>query len=166
MVTQDFRSQLVALEPSLLRFARSLTTNADDARDLLQETSLRALTFQDSYRDNTNLKAWAFTIMRNTFINSYRRLSRRSTTFDDTDDQRLLNSRESAETADANLGYTEVAGAIDALAPSFRLPLLMHSAGFKYREIADELDLCIGTVKSRIFFSRRRLASQLQGYAL
>ena len=59
MVTQDFRSQLVALEPSLLRFARSLTTNADDARDLLQETYLRALTFQDSYRDNTNLKAWA-----------------------------------------------------------------------------------------------------------
>ena len=164
MNTTEFRTELVALESSLLRFAHSLTASNEDALDLLQETYLRALMFQDSFRENTNLKAWTFTIMRNTFINNYRRLSRKNTTFDDSDDQRVLNNRIGESTADGDLAYQEVLGAIDSLSDDFRLPLQMHNHGYKYREIADELNLCIGTVKSRIFFSRQKLMAQLPGH--
>lgn len=165
MNTKTFRKELVALEPNLLRFAKSLTSNNEDAMDLLQETYLRALTFQSSYKENTNLKAWTFTIMRNTFINNYRRLSRRKTTFDNTDDQRIINSRPTEQAADSRVGHNELLTAVESLSDEFRIPFQMLTSGYKYREIADELDLCIGTVKSRIFFSRQKLMAQLPGYA-
>lgn len=165
MPQQEFQQELVALEPALLRFAKSMTSKLDDAQDLLQETYLRALTFQDSYQPNTNLKAWTFTIMRNTFINNYRRLARKTTTLDDSEDQWLLNGQEGPEKTDARLANDELNRAIDSLADEFRIPFQMHTHGYKYREIAKELDLCIGTVKSRIFFSRQKLQSALMGYA-
>ncbi|PID89900.1 MAG: RNA polymerase subunit sigma [Bacteroidetes bacterium] len=164
MQNADFRTALVELEPSLTRYARSLTPNAEDALDLLQETYLRALTFQDSFQENTNLKAWAFTIMRNTFINNYRRLSRKNTKFDETADQRLLNTQTDEIGADAKVATGEIFRAIASLSDEFRIPFEMHTSGYKYREIADELDLCIGTVKSRIYFSRQKLMQQLPGY--
>lgn len=165
MATNQFSRDLVSMEPALFRFAYSLTMNQEDAQDLIQETYLKALSFQHSFRENTNLKAWVFTIMRNTFINGYRRLSRRNTTFDDTEGQRLLNSEPESLTADGSLLKGEIDSAIQELSDEFRIPFEMHTHGYKYREIAEELDLRIGTVKSRIFFSRRKLMQQLPGYA-
>ncbi len=164
METVNFREALIELEDSLTRYARSLTSNSEDAMDLLQETYLRALTFQDSFQANTNLKAWAFTIMRNTFINNHRRLSRKNTKFDETDDQRVLNSRSADLMADTRVDTNEIISAIGNLSEEFRIPFEMHTSGYKYREIADELDLCLGTVKSRIYFSRQKLMQQLPGY--
>ena len=93
MTAIQFHSQLVELESNLERFAYSLTMNKEDAKDLLQETYLKALMYQDKFEDNTNLKAWTFTIMKNTFINNYRKTVKQNTTFDSSDNQYLMNSR-------------------------------------------------------------------------
>lgn len=165
MNTTEFRTQLLEQEAHLLRYARSLTTNTEDANDLLQETFLRALLFQSSYQAGTNLRAWVFTIMRHTFINHYRRNTRKNTAFDSTDNQVLLNNRPSDYQTDELANYDEMSEAVEQLSDDFRIPFKMHTQGYKYREIADKLDLCIGTVKSRIFFSRQKLQQQLPGYA-
>ncbi len=86
MSTMEFNSQLASLQDNLTYFAQSLTQNADDARDLVQETYLKALTYRDKFEANTNLKAWTYTIMKNTFINNYRRNVKMSTKFDNTND--------------------------------------------------------------------------------
>ena len=165
MNATEFRTQLLDQEAHLLRYARSLTTNTEDANDLLQETFLRALLFQSSYQAGTNLRAWVFTIMRHTFINHYRRNTRKNTAFDSTDNQVLLNNRPSDYQTDELANYDEMSEAVEQLSDDFRIPFKMHTQGYKYREIADKLDLCIGTVKSRIFFSRQKLQQQLPGYA-
>ena len=165
MNTTEFRTQLLEQEAHLLRYARSLTTNTEDANDLLQETFLRALLFQSSYQAGTNLRAWVFTIMRHTFINHYRRNTRKNTAFDSTDNQVLLNNRPSDYQTDELANYDEMSEAVEQLSDDFRIPFKMHTQGYKYREIADKLDLCIRTVKSRIFFSRQKLQQQLPGYA-
>jgi RNA polymerase sigma-70 factor (ECF subfamily) len=93
MTALEFNYQLTSLSESLERFAFSLTTNREDARDLLQETFVKAISYRDKYADDTNLKAWTFTIMKNTFINNYRRTVKSNTTFDHTDDLYYLNLR-------------------------------------------------------------------------
>lgn len=165
MTTTEFRTQLLEQEEHLLRYARSLAANAEDANDLLQETFLRAPLFQNSFQEGSNLRAWVFTIMRHTFINHYRRNVRKSMAFDDTDNQIILNSREADERTDELAVYQEMNQAVASLSEDFRIPFQMHTQGYKYREIADALNLCIGTVKSRIFFSRQKLAQLLPGYA-
>jgi RNA polymerase sigma factor, sigma-70 family len=165
MNATDFRLQLLEQQAHLLRYARSLTANNEDANDLLQETFLRALLFQSSYQEGTNLRAWVFTIMRHTFINHYRRNARKNTAFDNTDNQLLLNNRPSNVQTDELTNCDEMNQAVEQLSDDFRVPFEMHTQGYKYREIADKLDLCIGTVKSRIFFSRQKLQAQLAGYA-
>lgn len=166
MTAMEFNYQLTNLSGNLQRFALSLTANSEDAKDLLQETFAKAITYRDKFEDNTNLKAWTFTIMKNTFINNYRRNVKSNTTFDNTEDLYYLNlSKETtAETPDSVLSAKEIQKAIDGLEDEFRVPFLMHTQGFKYKEIADELNLKIGTVKSRIFFTRKKLMERLKGY--
>ena len=89
--TATFQSKLTALQSNMLNFAYMLTSNRDDAYDLLQDTMLKALDNQDKYVDNTNFKGWVFTIMRNIFINNYRRASRTATVIDQTEDLYHLN---------------------------------------------------------------------------
>ena len=162
MNTKKFNNELTALEESLTRFAYSLTANNDDAKDLVQETFLKALTYKEQFEDDTNLRAWAFAIMRNTFINSYRKNIRHATAFDSTDNQFLINNRTDRETPETTYSAGEISKKINSLEPEFRIPFQMHSSGYKYKEIADALNLKIGTVKSRIFFSRQKLMEALQ----
>ncbi|MBN1112504.1 MAG: RNA polymerase sigma factor [Bacteroidales bacterium] len=166
MSKNNFNYQLLNLQSSLERFALSLTMNSEDANDLLQETLLKALTYKDKYQDETNLKAWAFTIMRNTFINNYRKNVKRKTTNDSTDNSFFIDQSTSytQDTPDMRFSSNEITKKIDALTDEFRIPFLMHTEGYKYKEIAEELDLKIGTVKSRIFFSRQKLMKELEGY--
>lgn len=167
MTAIEFNYQLTSLSESLERFALSLTSNMEDARDLLQETFVKAISYRDKFADDTNLKAWTFTIMKNTFINNYRRLVKSNTTFDHTDDLYYLNlNRESSfETPDSSVSAKEIEHHIEQLEDEFKIPFKMHLQGFKYKEIADNLDLKIGTVKSRIFFTRKRLMNSLgMGY--
>ena len=166
MTAIEFNYKLTSLKSNLERFALSLTSNIEDARDLLQETFTKAITYRDKFADNTNLKAWTFTIMKNTFINNYRRNVKANTTFDHTDDLYYLNSKSesSRENPDSNLSAKEIRSAINSLDDDFKVPFLMHTEGYKYKEIAEKLNLKIGTVKSRIFFTRKKLMEILQGY--
>ena len=166
MTAVEFNYQLTNLSSNLERFALSLTSNVEDAKDLLQETFAKAIAYRDKFEDNTNLKAWTFTIMKNTFINNYRRSVKANTTFDNTEDLYYLNINKevTGETPDSEFSVKEIQKSIDQLDDDFKLPFLMHTQGFKYKEIADKLDLKIGTVKSRIFFTRKKLMEKLKDY--
>lgn len=166
MTAMEFNYQLTNLEGNLERFALSLTQNMEDAKDLLQETYMKAITYREKFVDHTNLKAWTFTIMKNTFINNYRKTVKANTTFDNTDDLYYLNlSKQSNEDSpESDYSTKEIEEAINNLEDEFRIPFMMHVKGFKYKEIADKLDLKIGTVKSRIFFTRKKLMEALKDY--
>jgi len=166
MTAIEFNYQLTSLSSNLERFALSLTSNREDAKDLLQETFAKAISYREKFMDNTNLKAWTFTIMKNTFINNYRRASKSNTTFDNTDDLYYLNINKEGigSSPESEYATKEINKAISELEDEFRVPFLMHTQGYKYKEIADELDLKIGTVKSRIFFTRKKLMEKLKDY--
>ena len=150
----------------MLNFAYMLTSNRDDAYDLLQDTTLKVLDNEDKYTDNTNFKGWVFTIMRNIFINNYRRASRAATIVDTTDNLYHLNlSQDSGlESPEGSFGAKEITAAINEFSDEYRIPFSMHMAGYKYNEIAEKMNLPLGTVKSRIFQARRRLQTRFSDY--
>ncbi len=154
-------NQMTAL---LNAFAYNLTKNLEDAKDLYQETAYRAMTNMDKFRPGTNFKAWLFTIMKNIFINNYRKRTKANTIFDSTDNLYFLNSGDAliANSAESNILMDELTGMIEGLEDSIRVPFLLHYQGYKYQEIADHLDLPLGTVKSRIFFARKELKDLIQ----
>jgi RNA polymerase sigma factor (sigma-70 family) len=163
MTAIEFNHRLVSLEDHLKRYAYSLTSNTEDALDLIQETYLKALNSRSMFAGHTNFKAWLYTIMKNTFINNYRRSVRENTAFDNTKDLYYLNGARSSEVAtpDSQMSAREIQNNIDTLEEDYRLPFQMYNDGYKYKEIADELNLKIGTVKSRIFFSRKKLMEKI-----
>ena len=150
----------------MLNFAYMLTSNRDDAYDLLQDTTLKALDNEDKYAEGTNLKGWLFTIMRNIFINNYRRVSRAATVVDTTDNQYLINISAESEQEPPDGTYTanEITAAINSFSDEYRIPFSMHVAGYKYNEIAEKMNLPLGTIKSRIFFARKKLQTQFADY--
>ncbi len=166
MASAKFQINLMALQANLLNFAYMLTSNRDDAYDLLQDTTLKALDNEDKYAENTNFKGWVFTIMRNIFINNYRRNVRSATIVDTTDNLYHLNlSQESRfESPEETYGASEITDAINEFADEYRLPFSMHVAGYKYNEIAEHMHLPLGTVKSRIFFARKKLQERFADY--
>ncbi|MEM6877770.1 MAG: RNA polymerase sigma factor [Bacteroidota bacterium] len=160
----EFNAQFDQMTGMLQSFAYNLTKNAEDAKDLYQETAFRAMTNRDKFRMGTNLKAWLFTIMKNIFINNYRKKMKANTIMDNTDNLYYLNSgRQTIENdGDGNILIKELRRMIDQLDDSTRVPFLMHYQGYKYQEIADQLELPLGTVKSRIFFARKDLKAQIK----
>jgi RNA polymerase sigma factor (sigma-70 family) len=166
MTQVEFNTSLIGLKPNLQRFAMSLTSDRDTALDLVQDTYVKAITYKDKFADYTNLKAWVFTIMKNTFINNYRRSIKENTIIDGTQDLYYLNqpNDKGSISPESNYAEGEIEKAIDSLEDEFRIPFRMHINGYKYKEIADELGLKIGTVKSRIFFTRQKLMSILKDY--
>lgn len=166
MTTLEFSKQLIYLESTLKRFALKLTANKDDAKDLLQDTFLRALTYHNQFEESSNLKAWTYTIMKNTFINNYRKAIRQNTVFDNTNNFFHLSQNRDVLNPDPDsmLREKEISRTIEHLEDELKVPFKMHTQGYKYKEIAASLDLKIGTVKSRIFFTRKRLMGLLQGY--
>lgn len=163
MTTLQFNEQVVDFSGSLKPFAYKLTRNSDDASDLIQETVYKALINADKFHKGTNLKAWLFTIMRNIFINNYRRNSRHGIVSDPTENLSLLNSIRNSTINNGlvNIHMEEVNKALENLSEEFRIPFLLHYEGFKYNEIAEELQLPLGTVKSRIFFARKALQKMI-----
>lgn len=159
---------------SLYRTALRLTGHHADAEDLVQETYFRAFRFQHQYQDGTNLRAWLFRILRNTFINMYRRKQRRpeQASIEDTEDYYLYNHlieggvRPNVEQPDRaaieSLSVEEILRAIDELADEFRqVVLLVDVEEFSYREAAEILEVPIGTVMSRLYRARRKLRDTL-----
>ena len=166
MGTQKFQSNLMKLQDNMLNFAYMLTSNRDDAYDLLQDTTLKALDNEDKYIDNTNFKGWVFTIMRNIFINNYRKTARAATLIDTTDNLYHLNiSQDSGlSSPEDSYGVQEITAAINSCPDEYRIPFSMQVAGYKYNEIAEKMGLPLGTVKSRIFFARKRLQEIFNDY--
>ncbi|MDZ4072025.1 MAG: RNA polymerase sigma factor [Sediminibacterium sp.] len=166
MSTLEFNQMLLNNTEFLKPFAITLTRDAEAAKDLVQETMYRALANKDKYNVGTNIKAWLYTIMRNIFINNYRRKAKQSTIFDSTPNEFLLNLNQGAVTNDAvaKINLKEVQEAIHHLPEIFRNPFLLYFDGFKYHEIADMLGEPLGTIKSRIHFARKLLKNQLQRY--
>ena len=166
MASAKFQNNLMSLQSNLLNFAYMLTSNRDDAYDLLQDTTLKALDNEDKYADNTNFKGWVFTIMRNIFINNYRRAGRAATVVDTNEKLYHLNlSQDSGlETPEGSFGAGEITDAINEFSEEYRIPFSMHVAGYKYNEIAEQMNLPLGTVKSRIFFARKKLQERFADY--
>ena len=166
MSTKNFQTKLLAIQSNLLNFAYLLTSNRDDAYDLLQDTTLKALDNEDKYVENVNFKGWVFTIMRNTFINNYRKVVRSATVIDQTEDLYHLNLPQESglETPEDTVSAGEISDAINSFSDDYRIPFSMHVAGYKYNEIAEKMNLPLGTVKSRIFFARQRLQKMLKDY--
>lgn len=166
MKPEIFQSRLLALQNNLLSFAYTLTCNRDDAYDLLQDTTIKALDSQEKYVDNTNFKGWVFTIMRNLFINNYRASVRASVVVDRSDDLYTLNlSQESGlETPEGSMTEGEIIKALNSLAAEYREPFSMFLQGYRYSEIARHFGIPLGTIKSRIFVARKRLQSMLTDY--
>lgn len=165
-MSANFENKLLSLQSNLLNFAYLLTSNRDDAYDLLQDTTLKALDNEDKYVDNVNFKGWVFTIMRNIFINNYRKVVRSATVIDQTEDLYHLNLPQESglETPEGSIAATEITAAINSFSDEYRVPFSMHVAGYKYNEIADKMNLPLGTVKSRIFYARKRLQEMLKDY--
>jgi RNA polymerase sigma factor (sigma-70 family) len=165
MSTLEFNSALIDLESYLKSFAYQFTKNEDDAKDLTQETMMKAFIYRTYYTPKTNFKAWVFTIMRNIFINQYRRKVKAKTIFDNSEESYLLNQSSSNGNSPENLMIAqEIQEKITNLDEEYKQPFEMHFLGFKYKEIAEELTIPIGTVKSRIFIARQKLMNSLPEY--
>lgn len=163
MGTTDFQFQFTDLRPSLVPFAYRLTNNYEDARDLVQETAVRAYNNRQKFENGTNFKAWVITIMRNTFINYYRKKKNRATSCEPTGSYIFENENNSVNNqGDSNMMMKELTGYINNLSNTYSVPFSLFYEGWKYEEIADQLELPIGTVKSRIFFARRRLREMIE----
>ena len=166
MIAVNFANNLLNIQSELFNFAYKLTSDREAANDLLQETSLKALVNKERYMDETNFKGWIYTIMRNIFINNYRKTLRDQTYVDQTDNMFYLNQGVDLEgdSTEKNYDLKEMHRIVNALPKEYRVIFTMYVAGFKYREIADKLNLPLGTVKSRIFFTRQRLQEELKDF--
>ena len=167
MKSISFRKDLIGVQDELLRFAYKLTTDREEANDLLQETSLKALDNEDKYMPDTNFKGWMYTIMRNIFINNYRKSLRE---VDMTDSTYNLYAQTMTEGEEGNRFETiydlkELYKVINAVPEDLKKPFMMFVAGFKYREIAEKMDLPVGTIKSRLFLIRKRLQQDLKDFS-
>ena len=154
----EFNKKIDNVSQYLHSFALNLTKNSEDAKDLFQETTYRALVNKDKFAPDTNLKAWLFTIMKNIFINNYRKKMKANTIMDSTNNLYYLNAGGAEHNqGETNMFIKELNEMIERLDGSLRVPFMLHYEGFKYQEIADELELPLGTIKSRIFVARKEL---------
>ena len=163
MGTNTFQNKLLSVQRNLLNFAYTLTSNRDDAYDLLQDTTLKALDSEDKYVENVNFKGWIFTIMRNLFINKYRKESRSVVVVDQSDDLYQLNfSQDSGfETPEGAINAKEIEAVIASFSDEYRQPFTLYISGYRYAEIAQRMKLSLGTVKSRIHQARIKLQALL-----
>lgn len=160
----QMQEQLDNISSSLRAFSLKLTGNSVDAEDLYQDTAVRIITNAEKYRQGTNFKAWAVTIMRNIFINNYRKKVRRNMIIDQTPNNYYLNSGDQTvvNEGESQVAYSELIEMVERLPEEFKKPFMMAYQGYKYEEIAEELESPLGTIKSRIFFARKKLQKMYQ----
>ncbi len=162
----EFNTQVSGLQGTLKQFTYRFTRNPEESQDLVQETMLKALTYREKFRKDTNLKGWLFTIMRNTFINNYRKAKREKTITDSTRELYYLNI---ADTHTFNrpgksLEFKELWEAINQVRENIQVPFKMYMTGYKYHEIAKHLNIPVGTVKNRIFQARKEIQKKFPSY--
>ncbi|MEM9887536.1 MAG: sigma-70 family RNA polymerase sigma factor [Bacteroidota bacterium] len=167
MSANEFVYQFKGMEHILKAFAMKLSNDFNDAEDLYQETAYRAFKYREMFKSETNLKAWLMTIMRNVFINDYRKKKKNRTLSDWTDTDYLIDSgnHSTGNSGEVSMAVEEIQAYIAKLDSNLATPFKMRFMGYKYQEIADELSLPLGTVKSRIFMARKELQYNLSKVA-
>jgi len=163
MSTLEFNEILLGNADFLKPFAINLTKDSETAKDLFQSTLYKALSNKDKYNAGTNIRAWLFTIMRNIFINDYRRKAKQKTIFDNTSNDYLINQKRATVSngAESDLRLKEIKKHIQQLPEIFKTPFLLYFDGYRYNEIAEVLEEPLGTIKSRIHFARKLLKEQI-----
>jgi RNA polymerase sigma-70 factor (ECF subfamily) len=168
MTTVEF-SKLIHQESGTLKnYALMLTRNVEDANDLVQETMLKAFSYRNKFLTGTNLKGWLYTIMKNSFINNYRRMVRRNTFIDTTDNNFLMDvpGNLTENLGESSFVKADIDAAINELPEDLKTTFSLNIDGYKYHEIAEQLDIPIGTVKTRIFVAKRKLRKRLHTYGV
>ena len=167
MTAIEFGYAINNMTKSMKPFALKLTKDMEQANDLIQETVLKAFSNREKFAEGTNLKAWLFTIMKNTFITNYQRMVRRKTFIDTTENLHFINSTDNIaqNSAYGNFAMRDIVRQVEKLNDVYKMPFMMHFRGFKYHEIADKLEIPIGTVKNRIHIARKELKSALKVYS-
>ncbi|MDZ4716160.1 MAG: RNA polymerase sigma factor [Cytophagales bacterium] len=162
----EFTDQLTDLQSTLKSFTYRFTRNGQESEDLVQDTLLKALTYKDKFRENTNLKGWLFTIMRNTYINQYRKAKLARTSTDPTQDLYYLHvpDTHTFNRPEKTLEFKELWENVHDIKEELLIPFKMYMTGYKYHEIAEHLQIPIGTVKNRIFTARKEIQKKLTAY--
>ena len=162
----QFQKKLLSMQENMMNFALMLTANRDDAQDLMQDTTLKVLDNQEKFVDNINFKGWVLTVMRNIFINNYHKIVRTQTVVDQGVDLYNLDvvNDSGFDSPDGAYLIKEITKAINSLNDELKIPFSMFLSGYKYNEIAEKLCVPLGTVKSRIFFTRQKLQEELKDF--
>jgi RNA polymerase sigma factor (sigma-70 family) len=166
MSTLEFNQLLLVNSDFLNPFAINLTRDKETAKDLVQETMYKAIANREKYINGTNIKAWLYTIMRNIFINDYRKRSKQQTILDATPNDFLIDHNQTSisNLAESKLRLKEIEKAIYFLPSIFKDPFLLYFDGYKYHEIANILREPLGTIKSRIHFARKLLKKKISRF--
>lgn len=164
----EFNSMVTKQAETLKMYALHFTHDDEDANDLVQDTVLKAITYYNKFKEGTNLKGWLYTIMKNTFINNYRRFVKVSTLVTKSDE---ISSANLAFSATCNRGENkfvmdDIREALSELSDEYYVPFTMYFEGYKYHEIAIHLAIPIGTVKTRIHVARKSLKKSLKSYGI
>lgn len=166
MSKSEFGNMILSHEGFLLQLAMKLTKSAEDSNDLLQETFFKALKNRDKFQEGTNIKGWLYTIMKNTFINAYRKKKNQNTFVDETENKYFINMKEVEKEAktDARVDHDYIMKQINSVEKTYVETFMMYYNGYKYEEISEILGIPLGTVKSRIFLARRKMMDKLKAY--
>lgn len=168
MIKSNFNAQVTKESESLRIYALRFTHNPDDASDLVQDTLLKAITYFDKFKEGTNLKGWLYTIMKNTFINNYRRTTKANSVVTQSDE---ISSSNLVYSSTKNRGedifvMDDIRESLEVLPEDYYVPFSMYFEGYKYHEIAESLNIPIGTVKTRIHMARKSLKKSLKTYGV
>ncbi len=163
MTAIEFNTRIIGERQALKNFAMTLTRNSEDASDLVQDTFIKAITYKDKFQDNTNLKSWLFTIMKNTFINSYRRAVKTKQILQSNADLAMARAWKNnyCDQTESRIATKDIMNKIKDLDDQYKIPFTRYYTGYRYEEIAQELHLPLGTIKSRIFLARKILMKSI-----
>lgn len=166
MSKSEFSSMILTHQDFLRQLALKLTKSSDDSDDLIQETLFKALKNRDKFQEGTNIKGWLYTIMKNTFINAYRKRKNQNTFVDETENKYFINMRESEKSVstDSIVDHKYIMKQINSVDKTYLETFMMYYNGYKYEEISEILGIPLGTVKSRIFLARRKMMDKLKDY--
>ena len=163
MKKELFQDSLREVEHKLFGFAMKLTKNEQGANDLFQETVYKAYANIEKFRTGSNFKAWITTIMYNTYVNQYRKRKRRKQVEAPVEDfSYALESKVYDQTADGKIMEDDLKEILDGLSGTYKQPLQMYVDGYKYKEISTQLEIPMGTVKSRINYARSILKERIR----
>jgi RNA polymerase sigma-70 factor (ECF subfamily) len=163
MTSIEFQENLLPIRNLLFAFAMKLTRNQEDAKDLMQETLMRAYGNLHRFQSGTNFKAWISTIMRNSFINNYRKMKTRKQVEKPVEDFLFaVESTSISDNAFSIIMHQELTNLVDRLDDGYKVPFLMYFQGYHYNEISQKMEIPMGTVKSRIFFARKKLKNMVK----